>query len=68
MRLIVRGPGCKSNIVEWLILIEYEGIRRYWHNMAVYPLTAQFSYESYVDSLNKLKTDDDRQVSMVLLS
>ena len=64
MRLICQEvPGCKiANIVEGgltpnLSMKELEDIG---YNMAVYPLTALSSaMKAMVDSLNKLKTDDD---------
>ena len=70
MRLICQEvPGCKiANIVEGgltpnLSMKELEDIG---YNMAVYPLTALSSaMKAMVDSLNKLKTDDDRSSNLM---
>ena len=70
MRLICQEvPGCKiANIVEGgltpnLSMKELEDIG---YNMAVYPLTALSSaMKAMVDSLNKLKTDDDRSRNLM---
>ena len=70
MRLICQEvPGCKiANIVEGgltpnLSMKELEDIG---YNMAVYPLTALSSaMKAMVDSLNKLKTDDDRSGNLM---
>ncbi len=70
MRLICKEvPGCKiANIVEGgltpnLSMKELEDIG---YNMAVYPLTALSSaMKAMVDSLNKLKTDDDRSSNLM---
>ena len=70
MRLICQEvPGCKiANIVEGgltpnLSMNELEDIG---YNMAVYPLTALSSaMKAMVDSLNKLKTDDDRSSNLM---
>ncbi len=70
MRLICQEvPGCKiANIVEGgltpnLSMKELEDIG---YNMAVYPLTALSSaMKAMVDSLNKLKTDDDRSTNLM---
>ncbi len=70
MRLICQEvPGCKiANIVEGgltpnLSMKELEDIG---YNMAVYPLTALSSaMKAIVDSLNKLKTDDDRSSNLM---
>ncbi len=70
MRLICQEvPGCKiANIVEGgltpnLSMKELEDIG---YNMAVYPLTALSSaMKAMVDSLNKLKTDDDRSDNLM---
>ena len=70
MRLICKEvPGCKiANIVEGgltpnLSMKELEDIG---YNMAVYPLTALSSaMRAMVDSLNKLKTDDDRSSNLM---
>ena len=73
MRLICQEvPGCKiANIVEGgltpnLSMKELEDIG---YNMAVYPLTALSSaMKAMVDSLNKLKTDDDRSSNLMSFS
>ena len=70
MRLICQEvPGCKiANIVEGgltpnLSMKELEDIG---YNMAVYPLTALSSaMKAMVDSLNKLKIDDDRSSNLM---
>ena len=70
MRLICHEvPGCKiANIVEGgltpnLSMKELEDIG---YNMAVYPLTALSSaMKAMVDSLNKLKIDDDRSSNLM---
>ena len=70
MRLICQEvPGCKiANIVEGgltpnLSMKELEDIG---YDMAVYPLTALSSaMKAMVDSLNKLKTDDDRSSNLM---
>ena len=70
MKLICQEvPGCKiANIVEGgltpnLSMKELEDIG---YNMAVYPLTALSSaMKAMVDSLNKLKTDDDRSSNLM---
>ena len=70
MRLICQEvPGCKiANIVEGgltpnLSMKELEDIG---YNMAVYPLTALSSaMKAMVDSLNKLKADDDRSSNLM---
>ena len=70
MRLICQEvPGCKiANIVEGgltpnLSMKELEDIG---YKMAVYPLTALSSaMKAMVDSLNKLKTDDDRSSNLM---
>ena len=70
MRLICQEvPGCKiAYIVEGgftpnLSMKELEDIG---YNMAVYPLTALSSaMKAMVDSLNKLKTDDDRSSNLM---
>ena len=70
MRLICQEvPGCKiANFVEGgltpnLSMKELEDIG---YNMAVYPLTALSSaMKAMVDSLNKLKTDDDRSSNLM---
>ena len=70
MRLICQEvPGCKiANIVEGgltpnLSMKELEDIG---YNMAVYPLTALSSaMKAMVDSLNKLKKDDDRSSNLM---
>ena len=70
MKLICREvPGCKiANIVEGgltpnLSMKELEDIG---YNMAVYPLTALSSaMKAMVDSLNKLKIDDDRSSNLM---
>ena len=70
MRLICQEvPGCKiANIVEGgltpnLSMKELEDIG---YNMAVYPLTALSSaMKAMVDSLNKLKTDEDRSSNLM---
>ena len=70
MRLICQEvPGCKiANIEEGgltpnLSMKELEDIG---YNMAVYPLTALSSaMKAMVDSLNKLKTDDDRSSNLM---
>ena len=73
MKLICQEvPGCKiANIVEGgltpnLSMKELEDIG---YNMAVYPLTALSSaMKAMVDSLNKLKTDDDRSSNLMSFS
>ena len=73
MRLICQEvPGCKiANIVEGgltpnLSMKELEDIG---YNMAVYPLTALSSaMKAMVDSLNKLKIDDDRSSNLMSFS
>ena len=70
MRLICQEvPGCKiANIVEGgltpnLSMKELEDIG---YKMSVYPLTALSSaMKAMVDSLNKLKTDDDRSSNLM---
>ena len=70
MRLICQEvPGCKiANIVEGgltpnLSMKELEDIG---YNLAVYPLTALSSaMKAMVDSLNKLKKDDDRSSNLM---
>ena len=70
MRLICREvPGCKiANIVEGGLTpnLSMKQLEAIGYNMAVYPLTALSSaMKAMVDSLNKLKIDDDRSSNLM---
>ena len=70
MRLICQEvPGCKiANIVEGRLTpnLSMKELEDIGYNMAVYPLTALSSaMKAMVDSLNKLKTDDDRSSNLM---
>ena len=70
MRLICQEvPGCKiANIVEGGLTpnLSMKQLEDIGYNMAVYPLTALSSaMKAMVDSLNKLKTDDDRSGNLM---
>ena len=70
MRLICREvPGCKiANIVEGGLTpnLSMKQLEDIGYNMAVYPLTALSSaMKAMVDSLNKLKIDDDRSSNLM---
>ncbi len=70
MRLICQEvPGCKiANIVEGGLTpnLSMKELEEIGYNMAVYPLTALSSaMKAMVDSLNKLKTDDDRSGNLM---
>ena len=70
MRLICQEvPGCKiANIVEGGLTpnLSMKKLEDIGYNMAVYPLTALSSaMKAMVDSLNKLKTDDDRSSNLM---
>ena len=70
MRLICQEvPGCKiANIVEGGLTpnLSMKKLEDIGYNMAVYPLTALSSaMKAMVDSLNKLKTDEDRSSNLM---
>ncbi len=70
MKLICQEvPGCKiANIVEGGLTpnLSMKKLEEIGYNMAVYPLTALSSaMKAMVDSLNKLKTDDDRSSNLM---
>ena len=70
MRLICQEvPGCKiANIVEGGLTpnLSMNKLEEIGYNMAVYPLTALSSaMKAMVDSLNKLKIDDDRSSNLM---
>ncbi len=70
MRLICQEvPGCKiANIVEGGLTpnLSMKELKDIGYNMAVYPLTALSSaMKAMVDSLNKLKIDDDRSSNLM---
>ena len=70
MRLICQEvPGCKiANIVEGGLTpnLSMKELEEIGYNMAVYPLTALSSaMKAMVDSLNKLKIDDDRSSNLM---
>ena len=70
MRLICQEvPGCKiANIVEGGLTpnLSMKQLEAIGYNMAVYPLTALSSaMKAMVDSLNKLKADDDRSSNLM---
>ena len=73
MRLICQEvPGCKiANIVEGGLTpnLSMKELEEIGYNMAVYPLTALSSaMKAMVDSLNKLKIDDDRSSNLMSFS
>ena len=70
MRLVCQEvPGCKiANIVEGGLTpnLSMKELEEIGYNMAVYPLTALSSaMKAMVDSLNKLKLDDDRSGNLM---
>ena len=70
MRLICQEvPGCKiANIVEGGLTpnLSMKELEQIGYNMAVYPLTALSSaMKAMVDSLNKLKLDEDRSGNLM---
>ena len=70
MRLVCQEvPGCKiANIVEGGLTpnLSMKELEEIGYNMAVYPLTALSSaMKAMVDSLNKLKIDDDRSSNLM---
>ena len=73
MKLICQEvPGCKiANIVEGGLTpnLSMKELQEIGYNMAVYPLTALSSaMKAMVDSLNKLKIDDDRSSNLMSFS